>query len=166
VSLQFIPTSYRTRSHEVQTREQTELPEIIEKIWRSGIMAKSMVILSINAGSSSVKATLFKADGDQPERIAAAEISCISSPPAQFTYTRDNDKQKRDLADPIKSHYDAFDYILESFLNDGDLDIVSSRDHIDYACHRVVHGVSAPLRQSTIFQTLNVGGRVITQSTS
>ncbi len=109
-------------------------------------MAKSTVILSINAGSSSVKATLFEADDVKPEKIAAAEISGLRSPPVQFSYecSRNSNKRQQELPDTIKSHSDAFQYILESFLSDEDLDIVSHRDHIDYACHRVVHGVSGP----------------------
>lgn len=105
-------------------------------------MAKSTMILSINAGSSSVKVTLYTGEDDQPERIAAADISGLSAPPAQFTYSRNDRKQKKDLPSAIKSHNDAFQYILESFLNDGDLELISSRDHVDYACHRIVHGVS------------------------
>ena len=104
-------------------------------------MAKPIVILSINAGSSSVKVTLFTAEGDAPEKIAAAEISGLSAPPAQFTYSRDDDKHKEELPSSIISHNDAFQHILESFLRDKNLEFISSRDHIDYACHRVVHGV-------------------------
>ena len=106
-------------------------------------MAKtSIAILSINAGSSSVKATLFKAEGNRPEAIAAAEVSGINASPAQLTYTRNNNKQKKELRSSIASHNDAFECILESFLNDTELELVSDRDHIDYVCHRVVHGVS------------------------
>lgn len=105
-------------------------------------MAKSTVILSINAGSSSVKVTLFQADNDQPTKIAAAEISGLSASPAQFTYSRNSHKQEEELPSSIKSHNDAFHHILETFLEDKALETVSSRDHIDYACHRVVHGVS------------------------
>jgi acetate kinase len=132
-------------------------------------MAKPMVILSINAGSSSVKATLFKADNHQPEKI---EISWLSSPPAQFFYqcNRNSSEHHQELPDTITSHNDAFQYILESFLNDKDLEVVSYRDHIDYAYHRVVHGVSRrsntrPIRQGR-FATLIDVGRVITPSKS
>jgi len=107
-------------------------------------MAQATTILSINAGSSSVKVTLFKAEGDRPERIAAAEVSGINAPPAQLTYTRSNYTHKEKLSGSFGSHNDAFHYILESFLNDKVLETVSKRDHIDYACHRVVHGVSGP----------------------
>ncbi len=130
-------------------------------------MAKPTVILSINAGSSSVKATLFTAEGDQPEKIAAAEISGLSAPPAQFTYSRSDDKRKEELPSSIKSHNDAFQYILESFLSDKDLDFISSPDHIDYSCHRVVHGVSGAktLRAQTAVM-LTVIHRVTTRNQS
>lgn len=131
-------------------------------------MAKSTTILSINAGSSSVKVTLFKANstgGDQLEKIAAAEISGINAPPAQFTYTRDNNKEKKELPSSIQSHNDAFECILESFLNDTELELISSRDHIDYVCHRVVHGVSW-LASTEQNRELIDYDRVITRSTS
>ena len=107
-------------------------------------MAKSTIILSINAGSSSVKVTLFKVqdDSDQPEKVAASEVSGISTPPAQFSYSRADKKYKQQLSASIRTHHNAFEYILKFFLDDPELEIVSSRDHIDYACHRVVHGVS------------------------
>jgi acetate kinase len=40
----------------------------------------------------------------------------------------------------ITSHNDAFQHILDSFINDKDLKEVRSKDDITYACHRVVHG--------------------------
>ncbi len=130
-------------------------------------MAKPTVILSINAGSSSVKVTLFTAEGDQPEKIAAAEISGLSAPPAQFTYSRNNDKHKEELPSSIKSHNDAFQYILESFLSDKDLDFISNQDHIDYACHRVVHGVSgAKTLRAQNRPMLTVNYRVTTRNKS
>lgn len=107
-------------------------------------MANATIILSINAGSSSVKATLFKVQGDsdQPEKVAASEVSGISTPPAQFFYSRAHKKYNQQVSASIQTQHDAFEYILDSFLNDSELEILSSRDQIDYACHRVVHGVS------------------------
>jgi acetate kinase len=104
-------------------------------------MAKSTIILSINAGSSSVKVTLFKAEDDRPQQIAAGQISGLSAPPAQFNYTRGDNTNEEELPRSVKTHNDAFGHILEAFLNDKDLETISRRDHIDYACHRVVHGV-------------------------
>jgi hypothetical protein len=70
-------------------------------------MSKPKTILSINAGSSSLKITLFSVKNESPD---------------------------------IKSHNDAFQHILDGFLNDKDLKDVTSKDDITYACHRVVHG--------------------------
>ncbi len=130
-------------------------------------MANPTVILSINAGSSSVKVTLFTAEGDQPQKIAAAEISGLSAPPAQFIYSRNDDRHKEELPSSIESHNDAFQYILETFLRDKDLDFISSRDHIHYACHRVVHGVreAKTLRAQTRV-TLTIIYRETTRSKS
>lgn len=108
-------------------------------------MAKAIVLLSVNAGSSSVKATLFQADADGAEeqlaRIAAAEVSGLSAPPAEFSYLRGDEKHKHQFPSSISTHHDAFQYILESFFNDRDLRAVSGKDQVDYVCHRIVHGV-------------------------
>jgi acetate kinase len=130
-------------------------------------MAKSTTILSINAGSSSVKITLFTADGDQPAKIAAAEISGLGDTTPRFTYSRNDKKYSEELPSSIKGHNDAFQYILEFFLNDAELNSISSRDQIDYACHRVVHGVSdgAARNHKSLVMLIN-SKRVITQSRS
>jgi hypothetical protein len=104
-------------------------------------MSKPKTILSINAGSSSLKITLFSVDNSSSslEKIAAAEISGFTDPPAKEKYTRGTYSIKNESPD-IKSHNDAFQHILDGFLNDKDLKDVTSKDDITYACHRVVHG--------------------------
>ena len=104
-------------------------------------MSKPTTILSINAGSSSLKITLFslKRSSSSLEKIAAAEISGFTDPPAKEKYTRGSYKTKNEWPD-IKSHNDAFQHILDAFFSDKDLKEVTSKDDITYACHRVVHG--------------------------
>ena len=103
-------------------------------------MANPEVILSINAGSSSLKITLFSVKDKSLEKIAAADVSGFTAPPAKEKYSRGSYKHTTELPKSIQSHNDAFQHILDSFLNDKDLKEVSSKDDITYACHRVVHG--------------------------
>jgi len=106
-------------------------------------MSKPKIILSINAGSSSLKITLFSVKEDASssylEKIAAAEVSGFTDPPAKQKYTRGSFTIKNEWPD-IRSHNDAFQHILNAFLSDKDLKEVNSKDDITYACHRVVHG--------------------------
>jgi len=106
-------------------------------------MSKPNIILSINAGSSSLKTTLFGVKGDASssylEKIAAAELSGFTDPPAKQKYTRGSYTTKDELPD-IRSHNDAFQHILNTFLSDKDLKEVKNKEDITYACHRVVHG--------------------------
>jgi acetate kinase len=106
-------------------------------------MSKPTIILSINAGSSSLKVTLFSVKGDASssylEKIAAAEVSGFTDPPAKEKYTRGSYTTKNELPD-IRSHSDAFQHILHAFFNDKDVKEVDSAVDITYACHRVVHG--------------------------
>ena len=111
-------------------------------------MSRPRVILSINAGSSSLKITLFHVDGSgtssslsAPEKIAAAEVSGFTDPPAKERYSRTAGSYttKNELPN-IKSHSDAFRHILQAFVADKDLKEVNNIEDITHACHRVVHG--------------------------
>ena len=103
-------------------------------------MSKANCILSINAGSSSLKITLFAVKGKALEKIAATAVSGFTAPPAKETQSwRGRSDQTRELPD-IKSHNDAFQHILQTFLEDKDLTEVAGKDDIAHACHRVVHG--------------------------
>ena len=106
-------------------------------------MSKPNIILSINAGSSSLKITLFGTKEDASssylEKIAGSDISGFTDPPAKQKYTRGTYTTKNELPD-IRSHNDAFQHILNTFLTDKDLKEVNSKEDITYACHRVVHG--------------------------
>ena len=101
------------------------------------------IILSINAGSSSLKTTLFLEvdEGQQKnlKRLASAEISAINQPPAKFKYVRGSEK-KTSEAGAIHNHAEAFSYVLDAFLSDSEIPEVSSKEDIHYACHRTVQG--------------------------
>jgi acetate kinase len=107
-------------------------------------MAK--IILAINAGSSSVKISVYKAEaaGQNPTQIAEAQVAGLTAPPATFDYKRGSEKIKGQEIKGECSQEEAFEYIVKHLEEDQDLPEVSHRDDIHYACHRVVHGGDYP----------------------
>ena len=101
----------------------------------------SQTVISINAGSSSVKVTLFTTVQDDAKirAIASAQVAGVGSAP-KLTYSRGNHKTTSDLPKDATSHDDAFKHILQAFVSDRDLGDVGKKEDIRYACHRVVHG--------------------------
>lgn len=99
------------------------------------------IILSINAGSSSVKVSVYSGcPGQEPTQLATASVAGLTSPPAKLSYTcRTTNIRDREL-DSVSSQEDAFDEILRYLEGDSELKEVSSRDEIAAVCHRVVHG--------------------------
>jgi acetate kinase len=110
-------------------------------------MSEKKIILSINAGSSSVKLSLYSASRGDPhtELILNSSISGLTSPPAAFSYKHANNSSassnvtSKELPD-VKSQDDAFKYFLEHMSNDKELKEVKSGEDISFACHRIVHG--------------------------
>ena len=99
----------------------------------------SQLILSINAGSSSLKCSLYETvEGKKLERLANAEVSAINQQPSKLKYIRGSSKQESEL-DDVKDHGQAFEHVLNEFLDDKDVKL-NSKDDIKYACHRVVQG--------------------------
>lgn len=101
------------------------------------------VILSINAGSSSVKISVYTAQQrESPRRLAEAEIAGLTAPPSQLSYVR-GDVQVLKNASPegnISNQDDAFKAILDVLTGDAQLPEISTKSDISVACHRVVHG--------------------------
>ena len=104
------------------------------------------IILAINAGSSSVKISVYRAKkvGQPPTQLAAAHLAGLTAPPVTFNYSRGSEKVKDQVIKDITSQQDAFDYILQYIVNDYGLFEVSQKDSITHACHRVVHGGDYP----------------------
>lgn len=103
-------------------------------------MAK--LILSINAGSSSVKVSVFRGSSKdaEPSQLAEVSIDGLTAPPSTLTYKRGDHKIKGKEIEGVSSQEDAFKYILEHLLNDDDLPDLKNKEDIEFACHRVVHG--------------------------
>jgi acetate kinase len=102
------------------------------------------LILAINAGSSSLKLSLYTSSGHghDPRELAVAEISGLSSPPASLKYTihpKPTDKNS-DVPEDITDPDAAFKFLLDKLIADTSLPRVTGHDSIAYACHRIVHG--------------------------
>ncbi|KAM0128431.1 hypothetical protein ACHAP3_008282 [Botrytis cinerea] len=104
----------------------------------------SKIILSINAGSSSVKISIFSASqGDSsPTLLASSQISGLTSPPPTFKYSRSDTSTIHDqaLSNQISDQNAAFQYILTHLINDESFPQISQLSDIALASHRVVHG--------------------------
>ena len=104
---------------------------------------KKKVILSVNAGSSSVKVSVYTAQlGEAPVEIAEGSLSGLTAPPPTIDYSRRGKKITKDgdVRDKADTQRDAFDVLMKTFINDEDLPELSSKDDIGIVCHRIVHG--------------------------
>ncbi|CAK7235947.1 hypothetical protein SBRCBS47491_009469 [Sporothrix bragantina] len=117
------------------------------------------IVLSVNAGSSSVKISVFSvaSRGAEPRQLAEAQVNGLTAPPPQLDYRRTEDGGKsttvykdepvttikigngRDNAN-IKSQDDAFAFLLQLFVDDEKLNAIRSHDDIAIVTHRIVHG--------------------------
>ncbi|KAK0612952.1 Acetokinase family-domain-containing protein [Bombardia bombarda] len=102
------------------------------------------IILSVNAGSSSVKISVYTAKRGQssPEKLAEASISGLTAPPPTLDYARrgetvtKSEKVKEKADNPLA----AFGVLLKTLIDDADLPEISSKSDIGIVCHRIVHG--------------------------
>ncbi|KAF8474818.1 Acetokinase family-domain-containing protein [Kalaharituber pfeilii] len=109
-------------------------------------------ILSINAGSSSVKLSLYAVDPDNrkesaPKLIIESSVSKLTSPPAVFSYIHRNitgsSQKAEDITKELEEalpHDAAFELFLVHLSKDPSIKGISSGEDIRFACHRVVHG--------------------------
>jgi acetate kinase len=101
------------------------------------------IILSINAGSSSVKISVYSAEqGQDPKELAEAQLDGLTSPPVQLKYVRGvtTVAKKKKLDDKISTQNEAFQYLLDVLINDKDFESITKKRDVAIACHRVVHG--------------------------
>lgn len=107
-------------------------------------------ILSVNAGSSSLKVSVYAVETSHVERshhhdplpklMAHAMVSNLTAPPARLVYWRGLKKITDHTSYSILSCDDAFKSIMDTFLADDELTAVSSPASISHVCHRIVHG--------------------------
>lgn len=110
--------------------------------------SKASLLLSVNAGSSSLKISLFRktkvsgqkhTQNDPVELLLTSSISNISSPPAKFSFESVSSVAKGDRQEEvssIKDHASAFSHFLDVLKEQASID----RNEIVHVCHRVVHG--------------------------
>ena len=100
------------------------------------------LILAINAGSSSVKVSVYKGGPNDAEPTILADISVagLTAPPATLTYNRGDTKIKGKEIDGVDSQESAFEYVLDHLLHDDGLPELKQKEDIEFACHRIVHG--------------------------
>jgi acetate kinase len=103
----------------------------------------SKIILAVNAGSSSVKVSVYRAEqGQSPTQMAEAQVSGLTAPPATLKYERDDKTviEKQEVDDKVNGQREAFSLILETLIGDQDLPDIKSKENIGIICHRIVHG--------------------------
>ncbi|KIW02395.1 acetate kinase [Verruconis gallopava] len=107
------------------------------------------VILSVNAGSSSVKVSVYKdvGKGKDPEELAVVQVDGLTAPPPTLKYSRGNRSIKGQELQGIESQEDGFRYIMQHLEEDEGLPELSNRDDISFVTHRVVHGGDYPRAQ-------------------
>jgi acetate kinase len=96
----------------------------------------SKVILSVNAGSSSLKVSLFAptASGG-PSHLATCSVSSIGSSGTEFKSTlQDVSNEEKDMQS-VTDHDAALEHILGHLFR-----TTTSQEAITHVCHRVVHG--------------------------
>lgn len=99
------------------------------------------IILAINAGSSSVKVSVYDASStSEPKELASIQVSGLTAPPATLKYDRGDEHIKSKELQDVKGQEGAFDYIIKHLTEDPGLDALNDPDDIEFACHRIVHG--------------------------
>ena len=111
------------------------------------------LILSVNAGSSSLKLALFILVGDRnhlkPEQdpvslLATSSVSNIGTSHAQLSYslTRSLYPERQSvLPSSVNNHTAAFEFFLQTLFSDQEFtNLAYERHNITHVCHRVVHG--------------------------
>lgn len=101
------------------------------------------IIISVNAGSSSVKVSVYTAAAHtSPTQLAEAQLSGLTSPPAKLSYNRGGTTvhKNKDIANSVPDQNAAFKILLTTFIDDLDLPQIQDKQDIAIACHRIVHG--------------------------
>ncbi len=108
-------------------------------------------ILVVNSGSSSLKFTLYRIDGER--RLANGLVERIGSASANMVYRRgDEPKSERPVSAP--DHAAALRLVCEA-LTDGRTGVLKSLDEVDAIGHRVLHGADL-FRDATLMTPENL----------
>ncbi|KAJ7454730.1 acetate and butyrate kinase [Mycena latifolia] len=104
-------------------------------------MSTNNLVLSVNAGSSSLKICLYRVlptgdDLEPVELILTSSVSNISAPPVKFSFKVVGGSTKDDEPPSVHDHASAFAHFLGCLNEEADIDSTK----IAHICHRVVHG--------------------------
>lgn len=106
-------------------------------------MPRTKLILSVNAGSSSIKLSLYSASfGSTPLSLVKSSVSGLTSPPAKFSYS--NDANKRHNVEDRESgnvtdQSSALGLFLRHLGQDESLKEYGTGE-VELVVHRIVHG--------------------------
>jgi acetate kinase len=110
------------------------------------------IVLSVNAGSSSIKTAAYElpSHSKTPEKLATIQIENIGSPEIKVKFDSARPKDKKASNDAVDTNdfksdtpEEALSNIVEHLVgNRGPVEI-SSKDDITFVAHRVVHGGEA-----------------------
>lgn len=103
----------------------------------------SKIILSVNAGSSSVKISVYRVQqGKPPVELAETQVDGLTAPPPELKYTRGETSicKGQRISEEIHTQNDAFKYMLDQLISDREFSAINSKEDIAIVCHRVVHG--------------------------
>lgn len=104
---------------------------------------KKKIILAVNAGSSSVKVSVYTAQlNESPVQIAEGSLSGLTAPPPTLDYSRRGKRiiKDGDVREKADTQQAAFDVLLQTFIKDDELPELASKADIGIVCHRIVHG--------------------------
>ncbi|KAK3995430.1 putative acetate kinase [Cladorrhinum sp. PSN332] len=105
---------------------------------------KQSIILSVNAGSSSVKISVYTVAelGQSPVQIAEAQVSGLTAPPATLKYVRSSEVviKGQSVDEKVSDQRSAFSLLLSTLVEDHSLPQVKSKSDVSIICHRIVHG--------------------------
>lgn len=99
------------------------------------------LVLAVNAGSSSLKISLFSRSVDNPANpvlLLSSSISSIFAPPAKFkfSFVALQHRSLNEKVDSIHDHASAFTHFLDRLKEEASVDLMD----IKHVAHRVVHG--------------------------
>jgi acetate kinase len=95
----------------------------------------SSLVLSVNAGSSSLKVSLFAPTFDGTSHLATCSVSSIGSEGTEFKSTSQDVSDEERKMQNVKDHDSALGHILGHLFR-----TTTSQEDITHVCHRVVHG--------------------------
>lgn len=99
------------------------------------------ILLAVNAGSSSVKVSVYSLTESQPpQQLAETQITGLTAPPAQLSHSRSGHQVHKNKDVEVSSQDDAFKTILQVLTDDDGLKEISSKDDVAVVSHRIVHG--------------------------